>query len=75
VLGTSLSESHKAYLTQFSTAVIALDPDAAPKTLSIAKELRGHVKNVRVLRLKDDIKYRHPDDMALLNNLNQQRSK
>jgi hypothetical protein len=75
VLGTSLSESHKAYLTQFSTAVIALDPDAAPKTLSIAKELRGHVKNVRVLRLKDDIKYRHPDDMALLNNLNQPRSK
>jgi hypothetical protein len=74
VLGTSLSESHKSYLSQFSTAVIALDPDAAPKTLAIAKELRGHVNSVRVLRLKDDIKYRHPDDMASLYNLNQQRS-
>ena len=74
VLGTSLSDAHKAYLAQFSTAVIALDPDAAPKTLAIAKELRGHVNNVRVLRLTDDIKYRHPDDMALLDNLNQQRS-
>ena len=74
VLGTSLSESHKSYLSQFSTVVIALDPDAAKKTLAIAKELRGHVSNVRVLRLQDDIKYQHPDDMASLNNLNQQRS-
>ena len=74
VLGTSLSESHKSYLSQFSTVVIALDPDAAKKTLAIAKELRGHVPNVRVLRLQDDIKYQHPDDMASLNNLNQQRS-
>lgn len=75
VLGTSLSDAHKAYLARFSTAIIALDPDAAPKTLAIAKELRGHVDTVRVLRLTDDIKYRHPDDMASLDNLNQQRSK
>ena len=66
VLGTSLSESHKRYLTQFSTAVIALDPDALPKTLAIAKELRGYVSDVRVLRLTDDIKYRNPIDMAAL---------
>ena len=63
VLGTSLSESHKRYLAQFSTAVIALDPDALPKTLQFAKELRGYVDNVRVLRLKDDLKYRNPDDL------------
>ena len=63
MLGTSLSESHKRYLSQFSTAVIALDPDALPKTLQFAKELRGYVDSVRVLRLNDDLKYRNPDDL------------
>jgi len=57
VLGTSLSEGHKRYLSQFSSAIIALDPDALPKTLAFAKELRGHVNTVRVLRLTDDLKY------------------
>ena len=66
ILGTSLQESHKGYLTQFSTAVIALDPDALPKTMVMAKELRGHVNDVRVLRLKDDLKYRNPEDMENL---------
>ena len=66
MLGTSMLDSHKRYLSQFSTAVIALDPDALPKTLAIAKELRGYVSDVRVLRLIDDIKYRNPDDMAAL---------
>ena len=69
ILGTSLQESHKEYLTQFSTAVIALDPDALPKTLQIAKELRGHVNDVRVLRLTDDLKYRNPTDMEKLNGI------
>jgi hypothetical protein len=66
ILGTSLQESHKGYLSQFSTAVIALDPDALPKTLQMAKELRGHVNDVRVLRLTDDLKYRNPTDMENL---------
>ena len=66
LLGTSLQESHKGYLAQFSTAVIALDPDALPKTLQMAKELRGHVNDVRVLRLNDDLKYRNPTDMENL---------
>jgi hypothetical protein len=68
VLGTSLSESHKRYLTQFSTAIIALDPDALPKTLAFAKELRGHVNTVKVLRLNDDLKYRNPTDISMLHN-------
>ena len=63
VLGTSLSEGHKRYLSQFSTAVIALDPDALPKTLQFAKELRGYVNHVKVLRLTDDLKYRNPTDI------------
>ena len=69
ILGTSLQESHKGYLTQFSTAVIALDPDALPKTMVMAKELRGHVNDVRVLRLRDDLKYRNPEDMEKLNGI------
>jgi hypothetical protein len=66
VLGTSLSEGHKQYLTQFSTAIIALDPDALPKTLQFAKELRGYVKSVKVLRLTDDLKYRNEKDIRNL---------
>ena len=66
VLGTSLSDAHKKFLAQFSTAVIALDPDAVRKTLLMAKELRGHVDDVRVLYLKDDLKYRNPTDMTNL---------
>ena len=66
VLGTSLSDAHKKYLAQFSTAIIALDPDAVRKTLLMAKELRGHVNDVRVLYLTDDLKYRNPTDMKNL---------
>ena len=66
VLGTSLSESHKEYLSQFSTTIIALDPDALPKTLSFAKELRGHVDSVKVLKLKDDLKYLNKEDIDKL---------
>ena len=66
VLGTSLAESHKRYLSQFSTAIIALDPDALPKTLAFAKELRGYVNDIKVLRLTDDLKYRNKEDMEKL---------
>jgi len=66
VLGTSLSDSHKNYLAQFSIAIIALDPDALPKTLSFAKELRGYVNNIKVVKLKDDLKYKNEEDMDKL---------
>lgn len=73
VLGTSLSEAHKKYLSQFSTAIIALDPDALPKTLAFAKELRGYVNDIRVLRLTDDLKYRKPIDIENLQQLTHQQ--
>jgi hypothetical protein len=69
VLGTSLSEAHKKYMTRFSTAIIALDPDALPKTLSFAKELRGYVNDIRVIKLQDDLKYRDNNDLINLMNL------
>ena len=66
VLGTSLSESHKKFLSRFSTAIIALDPDALEKTMQFAKELRNYVGQVKVLRLKDDLKYRQEEDFKNL---------
>ena len=69
LLGTSLLEAHKKYLAQFSTAIIALDPDALPKTLSIAKDLRDVVDTVKVLRLQDDLKYGNEEDFLKLTNL------
>jgi len=69
LMGTSMSNEQRQYLAQFSTAVVALDPDASKKTLAIAKELRSVVDNVKVLRLQDDIKYRQKKDMDALNEL------
>ena len=66
LLGTYLQESHKGFLTQFSTAVVALDPDALKKSFIMAKELRGYVDNVRILKLTNDLKYRNPEDMEKL---------
>jgi ribosomal protein L37AE/L43A len=72
LLGTSLQDSHKRYLAQFSTAVIALDPDALVKSIQMVKELRGYVENVRLLKLEDDIKYRNPTDMEKLEAIHKQ---
>jgi hypothetical protein len=35
----------------------------------MAKELRGHVDDVKILKLKDDLKYRNPEDMEKLNGI------
>ena len=69
VLGTSLLDSHKKFLSQFSTTIIALDPDALPKTLAFVRELKTHVPDVRALRLTDDLKYRNPQDLHSLTNI------
>tara|TARA_E500000318_G_scaffold18959_1_gene19759 strand:+ start:1549 stop:2313 length:765 start_codon:yes stop_codon:yes gene_type:complete len=69
LLGTSLLESHKRYLTQFSSTIVALDPDALPKTISIAKQLRGHVPDIKVLRLEEDLKYSNETDMKKLGDM------
>jgi len=69
LMGTSMSNEQRQYLAQFSTAVVALDPDALKKTLAIAKELRSVVKDVKVLRLQDDIKYRNEKDIDALNTI------
>ena len=67
LMGTNLRSSHRVFLTRFSTAVIALDPDAFAKSFDMATELRGYVNDVRILNLEDDLKYRNPTDMEKLN--------
>jgi hypothetical protein len=69
LLGTSLQDTHKNPLVKYKKLIVALDPDAAPKTLSIAQELRGIHSKVNVLRLQDDLKYNNPRDINNLENL------
>ena len=69
LLGTTLSDAHRNFLMQFSTIIVALDPDALRKTLSIANEQRAYKNNVKVLKLKDDLKYRNEEDINNLNKL------
>ena len=69
LMGTSMSNEHMQYLSQFSTAIIALDPDALPKAVEMCRDLRPYVDTVKVLRLKDDLKYRNEDDLIKLENM------
>jgi len=69
LLGTTLLDEHKQYLSQFSTVMVALDPDALTKTMQYVKDLRSVVKNVKGIKLVDDIKYRNPDDMQKLGDI------
>ena len=70
ILGTNLLEEHKRFLCHnFDKIVVALDPDALSKNLQIAKELSGWVKEVKVLRLTDDLKYGKDVDIENLKEL------
>ena len=51
------------FLSQFSTAIKALDPDALQKTLQIRKELQSWVRTAKVLRITDDLKYEKEIDI------------
>ena len=66
ILGTSLTEQTKNYLSQFDKVIIALDPDALPKVLGIVSELKPFVAEVKALRLFDDLKYKNPEDLKKL---------
>jgi len=69
LLGTSLSELHTVFLSRFDRVIVALDPDALPKTLQIAGKLRSVIADVRVLRLSDDLKYGKTVDLEELERL------
>ena len=71
IMGTSLSAGQKNFLSyqNYFRIVVALDPDALPKTLGIAKELQHVAESVKVLKLKDDLKYRNLEDINKLENM------
>lgn len=67
ILGTSLNDRHKEYLTNFKKIIIALDPDAAIKTIAYTKELKSFCDDktsVLAYRLEDDFKYRRENDVS-----------
>ncbi len=66
LLGTSLLPEHSYLLSDFDRVVVALDPDALQKTLQHSKELTNYVKDVKVLRLMDDLKYKNVEDFTKL---------
>lgn len=66
ILGTSLQQEHLYALSDFDRVVVALDPDASKKALEHAKDLNSYVKEVRVLKLKDDLKYKSLEDFNKL---------
>lgn len=67
LLGTQLTGFHKWYIGHYyDSVIVALDPDAADKTMSITKELRSIVTDAKALRLEDDLKYMNEKDITQL---------
>lgn len=67
ILGTSLTLKHMAKIGEYSKVIVALDPDAAHKTLIFKKEIElwTGIETI-ALRLDDDIKYRVVSDIEKL---------
>lgn len=67
ILGTSLGPAHMDHISKFSNVIIALDPDAAVKTLKYKREVEAWTGiTTKALRLTDDIKYRKDEDIVNL---------
>ena len=67
ILGTSLSVAHMEQLGNYSQVIVALDPDAAHKTLRFRQEIEAWTGvGTIALRLDDDIKYRVESDIQNL---------
>ena len=67
ILGTSLSVAHMEQLGNYSQVIVALDPDAAHKTLRFRQEIEAWTGVTTIaLRLDDDIKYRVESDIEQL---------
>ena len=69
LLGTSLNDVHKQYLSQFSTVLVALDPDAIMKSAYHAQQIELYVDDVKIMNLTQDLKYRNPNDMHRLGDM------
>jgi hypothetical protein len=69
LLGTQLLTEHKTALKKYFKVVVALDPDAASKTLEYCRELRSEGIDTHALKLYDDLKYRTDEDICALQRL------
>ena len=68
ILGTSLNANHIQALRSFKRVIVALDPDAALKTIEYTKLLKANGIPAIALKLLDDIKYRKEEDIQFLEN-------
>lgn len=67
ILGTSLSVATMQHIDGFYRVVVALDPDAAHKTLQYKREVEAWTGlDTKALRLDDDIKYKLESDIDRL---------
>lgn len=66
ILGTALTDNHIFALKEFKKVIVALDPDAAPKTIAYTKQLKSNGVDAFALKLLDDIKYRREEDIKYL---------
>jgi hypothetical protein len=67
ILGTSLGAAQMQHLDGFYKVIVALDPDAAHKTLTYKREIEAWTGlDTRALRLDDDLKYKVHSDIVKL---------
>ena len=67
ILGTSLTDKHMEKIAEYSNIIVALDPDAAHKTLQFSREIQlwTGAKTI-AFNLDDDIKYKVDNDIERL---------
>ena len=65
LLGSRYLGQHKQILSQFSTVLVALDPDALTKAVKMKKD----ISNSKLLRLNNDLKYQRKDDINMMKRL------
>lgn len=70
ILGTSLTDKHYEKIAEYDRILVALDPDAAYKTLQYKREIESFTGlPTTAVRLDDDIKYRLDTDLDKLKGL------
>jgi Zn ribbon nucleic-acid-binding protein len=67
ILGTSLGEAQMQHIQNYFKVVVALDPDAAHKTLQYKRDIEAWTGlDTMAFRLVDDIKYKVEEDIDRL---------
>jgi len=72
ILGTSLTDKHMERIAEYDNIIVALDPDAAHKTLQFSREIHlwTGAKTI-AFNLDDDIKYKVDNDIERLKEIAQ----